>query len=101
MTTTAASESQPHTILIIDDTPANLAVAVEYLEANGFRVAVARNGREGLARSEFLKPQVILLDVMMPEIDGFETCRRLKAAESTKDIPVIFMSALEDVVDKV
>ncbi|MES2355700.1 MAG: EAL domain-containing protein [Pseudomonadota bacterium] len=96
----SASDSQPYTILIVDDMPTNLAVVVEHLEDHGFRVAVARDGKEGLKRAKFLEPDLILLDVMMPEVDGFETCRRLKAAEVTKHIPVIFMTALEDAADK-
>ena len=89
------------TILIIDDTPANLGVVVEELEGRGFRVTVAQEGEEGLQRAEFVHPDIILLDVMMPGIGGFETCRRLKASASTRDIPVIFMTALADTHDKI
>ena len=88
-------------ILIVDDTPANLAVAVDYLEDNKFQVLVARDGEEGIERARLVHPDLILLDVMMPGIDGFETCRRLKMNESTRDIPVIFMTALADASDKV
>ncbi|HVK57084.1 MAG TPA: EAL domain-containing protein [Burkholderiales bacterium] len=101
MNITSGAEPQPHTILIIDDTPTNLAVVVDHLEDHGFRVAVARNGKEGIKRAKFVEPDLILLDVMMPEWDGFETCRRLKATETTKDIPVIFMTALEEATDKI
>ncbi|HMQ52050.1 MAG TPA: response regulator [Anaerolineae bacterium] len=87
-------ESQLPTILIIDDAPANLAVIVDYLETQGFQVVVARDGLSGLQRASYVHPDLILLDVMMPQMDGFETCRHLKAAEETKDIPVIFMTAL-------
>jgi diguanylate cyclase (GGDEF)-like protein len=89
------------TVLIIDDTPANLGVVVEHLEAHGFRVMVAQEGQEGLGRAESFQPDLILLDVMMPGIDGFETCRRLKASAGTRDIPVIFMTASADIQDKV
>ncbi|MHB2007561.1 MAG: putative bifunctional diguanylate cyclase/phosphodiesterase [Acidobacteriaceae bacterium] len=89
------------TILIVDDTPANLAVAVDYLQDNKFQVLVAQDGEEGIERAEFVHPDLILLDAMMPGIDGFETCRRLKLNESTRDIPVIFMTALADASDKV
>jgi diguanylate cyclase (GGDEF)-like protein/PAS domain S-box-containing protein len=92
---------QPHTILIIDDTPANLGVAVDFLEGKGFTVLVAQDGEEGLQRAQLMLPDLILLDVMMPGIDGFETCRRLKKIDSTRDIPVIFMTALADTNDKV
>ena len=89
------------TVLIIDDTPANVGILVEYLEGRRVRVAVAQEGEEGLARAEFVQPDLILLDVMMPGMDGFETCRRLKASAATRDIPVIFMTALSDTQDKI
>ena len=89
------------TVLIVDDTPANVGILVEYLEGRRVRVAVAQEGEEGLARAEFVQPDLILLDVMMPGMDGFETCRRLKASAGTRDIPVIFMTALADTQDKI
>ena len=92
---------QGSTILIIDDTPANVGLLVDYLEDNGFRVVVAQDGVEGIKRAEFAQPDLILLDIMMPGMDGFETCRRLKAAEKTADIPVIFMTALTESGEKV
>lgn len=88
------------TILIVDDTPANLALIVEYLEARQFRMLVAQGGEEGLQRAALVQPDLILLDAIMPGIDGFEVCRRLKARESTRDIPVIFMTSLADTQDK-
>jgi diguanylate cyclase (GGDEF)-like protein/PAS domain S-box-containing protein len=88
-------------ILIVDDIPANLAIVVDYLGENGFQVRVAQDGEEGIERAQLVQPDLILLDVMMPGIDGFETCRRLKMIETTRDIPVIFMTALADVNDKV
>ena len=89
------------TILIVDDVPANLAVAVDYLESHNFTVMVAQDGEEGIERAQMIQPDLILLDVMMPGIDGFEACRRLKAIKSTREIPVIFMTALTDISDKV
>ncbi|HVK93805.1 MAG TPA: response regulator [Noviherbaspirillum sp.] len=92
----------PHpTILIVDDTPANIGVLGDYLEEQGFRVVVAQDGEEGIQRARFSAPDLILLDVMMPGIDGLETCRRLKADESLRDIPVIFMTALAETADKI
>jgi len=82
------------TILIIDDVPANLGVAVEYLESHGYRVVIAQEGEEGLQRAAFVEPDIILLDVMLPGDNGFEICRRLKADANTRNIPVIFMTAL-------
>jgi two-component system sensor histidine kinase/response regulator len=91
----------PETILIVDDTPANLGVLVETLGAAGYRLMVAEDGEEALAQTGQTQPDLILLDVMMPGIDGFETCRRLKARESTRDVPVLFMTALNETADKV
>ena len=80
---------QNYTILIIDDNPNNLGVIVDYLGEYGFDIVVAKNGEIGLKRAKIIKPDLILLDVLMPGIDGFETCRRLKADEKTGDIPEI------------
>jgi diguanylate cyclase (GGDEF)-like protein/PAS domain S-box-containing protein len=99
--TRIAINIEASTILIIDDIPANLAVAVDYLEVNKFRVVVAQDGEEGIERAKLVQPDLILLDVMMPRIDGFETCRRLKMDGSTWDIPVIFMTALADTGNKI
>ncbi len=88
-------------IVIVDDTPNNLGVLFDFLSDSGFKVLVAQDGESAIQKVEYAKPDLILLDVMMPGIDGFETCRRLKAKPSTRDIPVIFLSALSDVVDKV
>ncbi|MCP4345765.1 MAG: response regulator [Desulfobacterales bacterium] len=87
-------------ILIIDDNVNNIKVIVDYLKKSGFETAVARNGIIGLKRAKLLKPALILLDIMMPEMDGFETCRRLKENNVTKDIPVIFMTALDNIENK-
>jgi diguanylate cyclase (GGDEF)-like protein/PAS domain S-box-containing protein len=89
------------TILIVDDNPLNLSVIVDHLEGQSYQVTVAQGGEEALKRAEFVQPDLILLDVMMPGIDGFETCRRLKARPATAGIPVIFMTALADIHDKV
>jgi signal transduction histidine kinase len=96
----AATSPATATILIVDDTPANLALIVEYLEARHFRMLVAQGGEEGLQRALLVQPDLILLDAIMPGIDGFEVCRRLKARDSTRDIPVIFMTSLADTQDK-
>ena len=86
-------------ILIVDDTPANLTLAVAMLEQHGLRLSVAHNGDEALRRVAFAPPDLILLDVMLPGIDGFEVCRRLKAGPAAA-VPVIFMTALKDTADK-
>jgi len=89
------------TLLIVDDTPANLGVLVETLGAAGYQLMVAEDGEEALAQTAQTLPDLILLDVMMPGIDGFETCRRLKAQPATRDVPVLFMTALSETADKV
>ncbi|HEY9798754.1 MAG TPA: response regulator [Leptolyngbyaceae cyanobacterium] len=93
--------AQENTILVVDDTPTNLQVLFDLLSEQGYRVAIAKNGETALQRLQISQPNLILLDVMMPGIDGFETCQRLKANPDTDDIPVIFMTALSDSVDKV
>ena len=88
-------------ILIVDDTPTNLEVLVDYFANKHFDLFVATDGESALEQINHARPDIILLDVKMPGIDGFETCRRLKANKDTEDIPVIFMTALSDTVDKV
>jgi signal transduction histidine kinase len=92
---------QMATILVVDDNPTNIQVLFDVLQASHYQVAVAKSGESALQRLEKHLPDLILLDVMMPGIDGFETCRRLKASDRTQHIPVIFMTALSDTVDKV
>ncbi len=88
-------------ILIVDDNPNNAKLLFDYLQACGLQASLAENGEIALAQVQEILPDLILLDVMMPGIDGFETCRRLKANPVTQNIPVIFMTAISDVVDKV
>jgi diguanylate cyclase (GGDEF)-like protein len=89
-----------HSILLVDDTPANIKLLSAYLEKNGFSVVSAANGEGCLQTAKAVQPDLILLDVMMPVMDGFETCRRLKADSALSDIPVIFMSSLSETHDK-
>lgn len=93
--------TETNLILIVDDTPTNLEVLSEALNDAGFEVAVATSGETAIEQIAYDPPDLILLDIMMPGIDGFETCYRLKQNPLTKDIPVIFMTALSDTVDKV
>lgn len=88
-------------ILIVDDNPVNLGFVVENLESEGYEVLVALGGLEALERAAFARPDLILLDVMMPVMNGLETCQRLKQQDDTRDIPIIFMTALDDVADKI
>ena len=93
--------SERSIILIVDDNQTNLDVLFELLRNYGFKVLVALDGESAIEQIEYIHPDLILLDIMMPGIDGFETCLRLKADPSTEDIPIIFMSALSDTLDKV
>lgn len=88
-------------ILIVDDTPTNIDVIREALESQGFEVAIAISGERALQQVAQEIPDLILLDVMMPGIDGFETCQRLKSLSLIQNVPVIFMTALSDTENKV
>jgi signal transduction histidine kinase len=87
------------TLLVIDDTPYNIFL-LSFLGKKGFKVLVAHDGKDGIRMAEFTQPDLILLDVTMPEMDGFEVCQALKTHEKTQDIPVIFMTARTEIVDK-
>src|SRR3569623_3698545 len=97
----ASGGPRGRTILIVDDNPVNLDLVVHHLEGRGYDVSVALGGEEALERAQFLRPDLILLDEMMDGIEGFETCRRLKAKPQTAAIPVVFMTALTDIERKV
>ena len=88
------------TVLIVDDTPANLSVLLQCLSEAGHRVLVAEDGEEALELMARQLPDLVLLDVMMPGIDGFETCRRLKQDPATAEVPIIFMTALADTTER-
>jgi len=89
------------TILVVDDSPVNLQVLVRTLHGTGHRILAARDGRAALDIVRRARPDLVLLDVMMPDVDGFEVCRALKADPETQETVVIFLSALGDVADKV
>ena len=80
-------------ILLVDDKPANLDMLCDLLEARGYDILMAPSGPIALKIALKARPDLILLDVMMPEMDGFETCRQLKGVEATRDIPVIYITA--------
>lgn len=88
-------------ILLVDDNPTNLKVLSEAMANSGCTILVATDGKRAIKQAEYASPDLILLDVMMPGIDGFETCSQLKSNPKTQDIPVIFMTALNDTVNKV
>lgn len=88
-------------ILIVDDVPDNLSVLFEFLSTRGFEVLVADSGNLALEELPQTNPDLILLDVMMPGLDGYETCRRIKASDRFRDVPLFFLTALTDTIDKV
>ena len=88
-------------ILIVDDTPANLRLLAGILAEQGYKIRPASNGQMALLAAQAQPPDLVLLDIMMPEMDGYQVCRMLKANERTRDIPVIFISALDETLDKV
>lgn len=97
----SSGKSHNGAILIVDDNPTNLEVLSDTLTAAGFQVGVALDGETALEQVQYYDAELIILDVMMPGIDGFETCKRLKANPLTADIPVIFSTALSDPTNKV
>ncbi len=88
-------------ILVVDDTPDNLRLLSGMLTAQGYEVRKALNGKMALTACQMVLPDVILLDINMPGMDGYEVCKQLKANDKTCEVPVIFISALDDVLDKV
>ena|SRR5437763_2360878 len=94
--TPAAASSR---ILIVDDTPANIQTLTATLKEKGYQISVALNGKQALDVLARVQPDLILLDVMMPEMDGFETCEQIKASERWSHIPIIFLTAKTETVD--
>lgn len=88
-------------ILVIDDNPANLKVIFDCLEMYGYEVLIARSGESGIQKAVYALPDLILLDIVMPEMNGFDTCRRLKSDDRTCKIPVIMITALADIDHKI
>ncbi len=86
--------------MVVDDTPANVSVLLEHLSDNGFKVLAAEDGENAIVQIEYAKPDLVLLDIMMPGIDGHETLRRLQRNPDTRNIPVLFMTALSAADEK-
>ncbi len=91
----------PANVMVVDDTPDNLRLLTGILEELGYEVRPAMSGAQALQAAEHAPPDLVLLDVTMPEMDGYEVCARLKASPKLRDIPVIFLTALTDIADKV
>lgn len=98
MTNSSFSKS---TILVVDDNPTNLGVIFDVLDESGLEVLVAQDGESAMQKIKYVIPDLILLDIMMPGIDGFETCSQLKSNPSTSEIPIVFMTALSNTEQKV
>lgn len=92
---------RPADILIVDDNPENLKVLGDFFSDQGFNVRIARDGRQALANAAAAPPDIILLDIHMPVMDGYETCTRLKATPALRDCPIVFLSALGETFNKV
>ncbi|WP_372965268.1 response regulator [Marinobacter sp.] len=99
--TEAVSENSEVTVLLVDDNPQNLKVLYETLKDKGYRLLIANDGAKALDLARRHRPEVILLDIMMPEMDGYEVCEHLKADPATSDCAVVFLSALDDLSAKV
>jgi len=92
---------QKFSVLIVDDNLENLRLLARFLSDEGYRVRVSSNGKHALFTVAKQLPDLILLDIMMPEMDGYEVCRHLKGDERSKHIPILFISALDETIDKV
>lgn len=89
-------KKRPPTVLVVDDSPTLQLALLDHLSRHGFLVILAHDARDGMMRAALAEPDLIMLDIVMPGIDGFETCRRLKADARTREVPVIFMTGLSD-----
>ena len=86
-------------ILVVEDTPANIQTLSAILKQEGYQISIATNGRQALQVLERIQPDLILLDIMMPEMDGFETCEQIKASTAWREIPIIFLTAKTETAD--
>lgn len=86
-------------ILVVDDAPANIRTLATLLSAKGYQLSAATTGQQALDALRRIRPDLILLDVTMPGLDGLETCRRIKSAEAWRDIPIIFLTARTETAD--
>ncbi|TGO03412.1 hypothetical protein PN36_06570 [Candidatus Thiomargarita nelsonii] len=93
--------AQKSTILLVDDSPTSLKVLYKYFNPSDYEIFAAKSGEKALEGLTQIKPDIILLDIMMPGIDGFETCRRIKENEEMREIPIIFITTLSETKDKV
>ncbi len=95
-----ASDNRPKPmILVVDDVPKNIQLLGNILRNNNYQISFAANGQQALEMMNDITPDLVLLDIMMPGENGYEICKKLKSDESTVEIPIIFISALDDMVD--
>ncbi len=99
--TSTTDLKEPQRILLVDDNPTNLQVLFQTLDGRGYKLLIAKSGEDALKIARKAQPHLILLDIMMPGIDGYETCQKLKEDPETRESSVIFLSALDDTKDKV
>jgi two-component system, sensor histidine kinase and response regulator len=97
----SSSNFSSGSILVVDDTPVNLRLLMTVLTTEGYKIRPCSSGRQALATARVNPPDLILLDILMPGMDGYEVCKYLKSDDRTRDIPVIFLSALDEVFDKI
>ena len=90
-----------NSVMLVDDIPSHLEQITEIVSTAGYQTITATSGQEAIGKAKELKPDLIFLDVVMPDLDGFATCRMLKADDITKDIPVVFVSTKDKEADKV
>ena len=91
---------QSNIVLVIDDESSMIQVLSDFLETQGVEIMMAKNGPDGISRAQKGQPDLILLDIRMPGMDGYEVCHQLKSDESTREIPIIFMTGLDNLNDK-
>lgn len=94
------SRRQPARVLVVDDTPANLSLLLDALSEVGYELLVAENGRSALSLLDHTTPDLVLMDLVMPGMDGVATCRRMKERPECRDVPVIFMTAVDEPAQK-
>ena len=95
------AEQHQQTLLLVDDNPNNLQVLYQTLEGRGYKLLIAKNGADAINIVQKVHPSLILLDIMMPGMDGYEVCEKIKRQRELADISIIFLSALDDVKDKI
>ncbi|HSE40704.1 MAG TPA: response regulator [Acidobacteriota bacterium] len=96
----STSEETPYRILLVDDDPTNLQILHQVLGGRGYKLIIAKSGEDALKIAERMKPHLVLLDIMMPGIDGYETCKRLKENPETSNAAIIFLSAMDNPEDQ-